>query len=134
MILVWVASIAIGYVVEVARASERTLARALEIEAATRERERLARDIHDGVLQVLAMVQRRGSTLGGEAAELGRMAGEQEVALRTLVSGGMVPSPGCRRTPRSARSCGRSTNRTTRTTPWAPSTCAPCSPRTPPRA
>ncbi|MEW2165784.1 DUF5931 domain-containing protein [Streptomyces sp. NPDC007084] len=91
VILVWVASIAIGYVVEVARASERTLARALEIEAATRERERLARDIHDGVLQVLAMVQRRGSALGGEAAELGRMAGEQEVALRTLVSGGMVP-------------------------------------------
>jgi len=34
VILVWVASIAIGYVVEVARASERTLARALEIEAA----------------------------------------------------------------------------------------------------
>ncbi|MFE1913197.1 MacS family sensor histidine kinase [Streptomyces anandii] len=91
VILVWVASIAIGYVVEVARASERTLARALEIEAATRERERLARDIHDGVLQVLAMVQRRGAVLGGEAAELGRLAGEQEVALRTLVSGGLVP-------------------------------------------
>lgn len=91
VLLVWVASIAIGYVVEVARASERTLARALEIEAATRERERLARDIHDGVLQVLAMVQRRGNALGGEAAELGRMAGEQEVALRTLVSAGLVP-------------------------------------------
>jgi signal transduction histidine kinase len=91
VILVWVASIAIGYVVEVARASERTLARALEIEAATRERERLARDIHDSVLQVLAMVQRRGAVLGGEAAELGRMAGEQEVALRTLVSGGLTP-------------------------------------------
>ncbi|CAL9547054.1 hypothetical protein SUDANB6_04380 [Streptomyces sp. enrichment culture] len=91
VILVWVASIAIGYVVEVARASERTLARALEIEAATRERERLARDIHDSVLQVLAMVQRRGAVIGGEAAELGRLAGEQEVALRTLVSGGVVP-------------------------------------------
>ncbi|MCQ9134806.1 MacS family sensor histidine kinase [Streptomyces hilarionis] len=91
VVLVWVASIAIGYVVEVARASERTLARALEIEAATRERERLARDIHDSVLQVLAMVQRRGAVIGGEAAELGRMAGEQEVALRTLVSGGLVP-------------------------------------------
>lgn len=92
VLLVWVASIAIGYVVEVARASERTLARALEIDAATRERERLARDIHDGVLQVLAMVQRRGTALGGEAAELGRMAGEQEVALRTLVSSGLVPT------------------------------------------
>ncbi|WP_326676854.1 MacS family sensor histidine kinase [Streptomyces sp. NBC_01237] len=92
VLLVWVASIAIGYVVEVARASERTLARALEIEAATRERERLARDIHDSVLQVLAMVQRRGSAIGGEAAELGRMAGEQEIALRTLVSSGLVPT------------------------------------------
>ncbi|MEU8761863.1 DUF5931 domain-containing protein [Streptomyces sp. NPDC048659] len=90
VLLVWVASIAIGYVVEVARASERTLARALEIEATTRERERLARDIHDSVLQVLAMVQRRGTALGGEAAELGRMAGEQEVALRTLVAGGLI--------------------------------------------
>ncbi|MCL7378856.1 MacS family sensor histidine kinase [Streptomyces sp. 35G-GA-8] len=92
VLLVWVASIAIGYVVEVARASERTLARALEIEAATRERERLARDIHDSVLQVLAMVQRRGTALGGEAAELGRLAGEQEIALRTLVSSGLVPA------------------------------------------
>ncbi|WP_435865295.1 MacS family sensor histidine kinase [Streptomyces malaysiensis] len=93
--LVWVASVGIGYVVEVARASERTLARALRIEAATRERERLARDIHDSVLQVLAMVQRRGAAIGGEAAELGRMAGEQEIALRTLVSTGLVaPSRG----------------------------------------
>lgn len=91
VVLVWIASIAIGYIVEVARASERTLARALEIEAATRERERLARGIHDSVLQVLAMVQRRGAELGGESAELGRMAGEQEVALRTLVSSGLVP-------------------------------------------
>lgn len=92
VILVWVAAIAIGYVVEVARASERTLARALEIEAATRERERLARDIHDSVLQVLAMVQRRGAVIGGEAAELGRLAGEQEIALRTLVAGGLLPA------------------------------------------
>ncbi|WP_405653966.1 MacS family sensor histidine kinase [Streptomyces sp. RK9] len=92
VLLVCIASIAIGYVVEVARASERTLARALEIEAATRERERLARDIHDSVLQVLAMVQRRGTAIGGEAAELGRMAGEQEVALRTLVAGGLIPT------------------------------------------
>ncbi|WP_328317037.1 MacS family sensor histidine kinase [Streptomyces sp. NBC_00388] len=91
VVLVWIASIAIGYIVEVARASERTLARALEIQAATRERERLARDIHDSVLQVLAMVQRRGAELGGDSAELGRMAGEQEVALRTLVSSGLVP-------------------------------------------
>ncbi|MGW2324480.1 MacS family sensor histidine kinase [Streptomyces sp. NPDC001700] len=93
LMLVWVASVAIGYVVEVARASERTLERALRIEAATRERERLARDIHDSVLQVLAMVQRRGAAIGGEAAELGRMAGEQEIALRSLVATGLVTPP-----------------------------------------
>ncbi|PJE98609.1 sensor histidine kinase [Streptomyces carminius] len=91
VLLVCIASVAIGYVAEVARASERTLARALRIEAATRERERLARDIHDSVLQVLAMVQRRGAAVGGEAAELGRMAGEQEAALRSLVAGGVAP-------------------------------------------
>ncbi|MGW8376563.1 DUF5931 domain-containing protein [Streptomyces sp. ODS28] len=91
VLLVSIAAIAIGYVVEVARASERTLARALQIEAATRERERLARDIHDSVLQVLAMVQRRGTEIGGEAGELGRMAGEQEVALRALVSRDVIP-------------------------------------------
>lgn len=88
-LLVTVASIGIGYVVEVARTSERALTEALRVEAAVRERERLARDIHDNVLQVLAMVQRRGAALGGEAAELGRLAGEQEVALRSLVSGGV---------------------------------------------
>lgn len=137
MILVWVASIAIGYVVEVARASERTLARALEIEAATRERERLARDIHDSVLQVLAMVQRRGAVMGGEAAELGRMAGEQEVALRTLVSGGLTSVSRVSRDAAQGRSSTSSTTsgtmrrRAGRTA--GRSTCARCSPRTPRR-
>jgi signal transduction histidine kinase len=53
--------------------------------AAAAERDRLARAVHDGVLQVLALVQRRGGELGGEAAELGRLAGEQESALRSLI-------------------------------------------------
>jgi signal transduction histidine kinase len=53
--------------------------------ATAAERARLARVVHDGVLQVLALVQRRGTELGGEAAELGRLAGEQESALRTLI-------------------------------------------------
>jgi signal transduction histidine kinase len=61
--------------------------------AAAAERARLARVVHDGVLQVLALVQRRGRELGGEAAELGRLAGEQEVALRALVQSGTT-SPG----------------------------------------
>jgi signal transduction histidine kinase len=49
------------------------------------ERTRLARAVHDGVLQVLALVQRRGRELGGEAAELGMLAGEQERELRALI-------------------------------------------------
>ncbi len=53
--------------------------------AAAAERARLARVVHDGVLQVLALVQRRGAELGGDAAELGRLAGEQEKRLRTLI-------------------------------------------------
>ena len=56
--------------------------------AAAAERARLARVVHDGVLQVLSLVQRRGLELGGEAAVLGRLAGEQEVALRSLVQQG----------------------------------------------
>jgi signal transduction histidine kinase len=64
-------------------ATERDIA---EREAAmAAERARLARVVHDGVLQVLALVQRRGGELGGEAAELGRLAGEQERELRGLI-------------------------------------------------
>ncbi|MFF0728869.1 MacS family sensor histidine kinase [Streptomyces sp. NPDC004134] len=104
IVLLMVASTAIGYIVEVARISERTLARALQIEAATRERERLARDIHDSVLQVLALVQRRGAAIGGEAKDLGRLAGEQEAALRTLVMGATLP--GQRTAPPAERAAG----------------------------
>ncbi|WP_241002816.1 DUF5931 domain-containing protein [Streptomyces sp. CB01881] len=96
IVLLMVAGCAIGYVIELARASEATLTRALQVEAATRERERLSRDIHDGVLQVLALVQRRGGEQGagrsGDFAELGRLAGEQERALRALMSGGPLPA------------------------------------------
>lgn len=62
--------------------------------AAAAERARLARVVHDGVLQVLALVQRRGAELGGEAAELGRLAGQQESALRTLIRAQDTLAPG----------------------------------------
>lgn len=76
----------LGLASDTARSSTERLARALRAEAATAERERLARSIHDSVLQVLARVRRRGNELGGEAAELAELAGEQEIALRALVS------------------------------------------------
>jgi len=86
VVLLFLAGAVSGYVVRLVVRAERQLAAAARLEAATRERERLARGIHDGVLQVLTLVQRRGGELGGEAAELARLAGEQEVALRGLVA------------------------------------------------
>ena len=59
--------------------------RAERVAAAAAERARLARVVHDGVLQVLALMQRKGAEIGGEAAALGVLAGEQESALRTLI-------------------------------------------------
>jgi signal transduction histidine kinase len=51
----------------------------------------------------LALVQRRGAELGGEAAELGRLAGQQEAVLRALVSSAPPPLfAGPARSPQSA--------------------------------
>lgn len=86
VVLLTGAGFVVGMASTTARRSAVRLARALRAEAATAERERLARSIHDGVLQVLARVRKRGSELGGEAAELAELAGEQEVALRSLVA------------------------------------------------
>jgi signal transduction histidine kinase len=91
-VLMLLAAIAVGYLVRLAETSQARLERAIELEAATRERERLARDIHDSVLQVLALVKRRGVGLDGEAGELARLAGEQEAALRMLVAARSTPA------------------------------------------
>jgi len=66
------------------RSATRTAA-AERAAATAAERTRLARAVHDGVLQVLALVQRQGPDLGPDGAELGRLAGEQEHALRALI-------------------------------------------------
>ena len=66
------------------RSAARTAA-AERAAAAAVERTKLARAVHDGVLQVLSLVQRRGVDLGADGAELGRLAGEQEQALRSLI-------------------------------------------------
>lgn len=92
-VILLMAAMLVGYISTLMTRAEHALQRATEIEASSRERERLARTIHDSVLQVLAMVQRRGAEAGGEAAEIGRLAGEQEAALRALVSGDGSASP-----------------------------------------
>jgi signal transduction histidine kinase len=75
----------VGYMCELLQLSAVERDRAERSAAAAAERARLSRVVHDGVLQVLALVQRRGTELGGDFAELGRMAGEQETALRSLI-------------------------------------------------
>jgi len=92
-VLVLIAGGVGGYVVQLGLRAEAAVDSAARREAAIAERERIARGVHDSVLQVLALVSARGRDLGGEAAELARLAGEQENALRTLVSGPSVVRP-----------------------------------------
>jgi signal transduction histidine kinase len=87
-VLLMVAGFVLGLAASTLRQAAERLARALRREAATAERQRLARSIHDGVLQVLATVRKRGTELGGQAASLAALAAEQEVALRSLIATG----------------------------------------------
>jgi signal transduction histidine kinase len=89
--LLLLVGVTIGFASTVLRRSAERLRHAVASEAGMRERERLARAVHDGVLQVLGYVRRRGAELGGAAAELGVLAGEQEFALRTLLTTGAAP-------------------------------------------
>lgn len=75
----------IGYVCDSLQRSAVALNAAERLAATEAERARLARAVHDGVLQVLSLVQRRAREIGGESAELGRLAGEQEQRLRSLI-------------------------------------------------
>lgn len=87
-ILIIVATgMAVGLAAVNARRAQEALARAARIAAATEERERLSREVHDGVLQVLALIARRGREIGGDTMRLAELAGQQEQALRRLVSG-----------------------------------------------
>ena len=94
VVLLLLAGVIVGHLARLAAEVEAERQHVIEVEAASRERERLARDIHDSVLQVLALVQRRGAEAGGAAAELGRLAGQQEAALRALVGGRIGSSAG----------------------------------------
>lgn len=78
----------VGYVVALARRAETAYAQAVQLQAATAERERLSRSVHDGVLQALALVSRRSAD-----PSLAALAAEQESSLRRLVSGPAAPVP-----------------------------------------
>lgn len=76
----------VGYCAGLVRQGYAALQNALAAGARVAERERLAATVHDGVLQALTFINRRGHELGGEAARLGDLAGEQERVLRDLVA------------------------------------------------
>ena len=75
-----------GLAVDLAREGQQRLEAVLAEQERLKERERLSRAVHDGVLQALAFINRRGSELGGESAELARLAAEQERSLRELIT------------------------------------------------
>lgn len=91
--LLVVGGAAVGFVCESLQrlATERDAAQ--RVAAMAEERARLARAVHDGVLQVLALVQRRGREVPA-LADLGELAGEQERALRALVLADETPVQG----------------------------------------
>ena len=78
--------LAVGMAAQTARRAHAELERAARLAATLDERERLSRQVHDGAIQVLALVARRGREIGGATADLAELAGEQERALRRLVS------------------------------------------------
>lgn len=80
--------LAVGMAAQTARRAHAELERAARLSASLQERERLSRQVHDGVIQVLALMARRGREIGGQTAELAELAGEQERALRRLISTG----------------------------------------------
>jgi signal transduction histidine kinase len=83
--------LAVGMAAQTARRAHAELQQAIRLAAALEERERLSREVHDGAIQVLALVSRRGREIGGPTGELAELAGEQERALRRLVSAGADP-------------------------------------------
>ncbi len=90
--LLIVGGLVVGYLSELLQRTAAERDRAERAAAAAAERQRLARVVHDGVLQVLALVQRHAPDLGGEGVELGRLAGEQEARLRAFVQQGPTAS------------------------------------------
>ena len=81
----------IGLAVDLARRGLESEEQVLLERERLHERERIARVVHDGVLQSLAYIHRRGKEIGGEAADLSALAAEQERSLRRFVSGTGAP-------------------------------------------
>jgi signal transduction histidine kinase len=80
----------IGLAVTLARESQARLEAAVAAEERLAERERISRVVHDGVLQALALINRRGREIGGETVVLADLAAREEMELRRLVGRGLA--------------------------------------------
>ncbi|MFT3660296.1 MAG: DUF5931 domain-containing protein [Gordonia sp. (in: high G+C Gram-positive bacteria)] len=98
-LLLLVSGMAVGLAASRARVTHERLTAAVQAAVRAAERERLSRQVHDGVLQALALISRRGREIGGPTAELAELAADQELRLRRLISDGSTATP----TPRSGR-------------------------------
>ena len=88
IVLLLLAGGVVGYLVRIGRRAESAYAGFVRLQAAAQERERLARSVHDGVLQALALVSRTSKD-----PALADLAASQASALRRLVSGPAEPLP-----------------------------------------
>lgn len=86
IMLLYLLGILVGLAVQLARESQKHLEQALAMSERMAERERIGRQVHDGVLQALALINRRGHEMGGEGRTLAELAADQERSLRTLIS------------------------------------------------
>ncbi len=85
VVLIIAASFGLGALVNQFRMTLEEQQRERMRSAALAERERFARIIHDGVLQVLALVEREGPSLGPRGMRLASLAKDSEVQLRRLL-------------------------------------------------
>lgn len=86
IILLLLLGVLIGLAVQLARESQERLEQAIAASERLAERERIGRVVHDGVLQALALINRRGRAMGGEGVDLAELAADQERSLRTMIS------------------------------------------------
>jgi len=84
-VLLLLLCLTVGYFTSRLRITTREREQMYAVAAGMAERQRLARIVHDGVLQVLAMVEREGRALGPRGMRLARAAHDQEAQLRALL-------------------------------------------------
>lgn len=91
VLITLIATYALGELMSQFKASITEQERERTRSVALAERERLSRIVHDGALQVLALVEREGPSLGPRGIRLAALARESESQLRNLLRDREIP-------------------------------------------